>query len=117
MEEFPRFVFMDGGPIQRHGGTFSQALVENQEEMDAALKAGWFATLPEAIEGAKAEADANADPTREELEAKAKELGIEFSPRIGDVKLAERIQSALDAQAKQSPAPAEASADPAPQGA
>ncbi len=37
----------------------------------------------------------NAPPTRAELEAKAAELGIEFSPRIGDAKLAERIAAAL----------------------
>lgn len=37
----------------------------------------------------------NAPPTRAELEAKAAELGIEFSPNIGDKKLGERIAAAL----------------------
>ena len=93
--EFPRFVFRNGGPHQRPGGSYDHAPVESQEEFDAALKAGWFATLPEAINPPPAD---DAPPTRAELEAKAKELGIEFSPNIGDKKLAERIQAALDAQ-------------------
>ena len=93
--EFPRFVFRNGGPHQRPGGSYDHAPVESQEEFDAALKAGWFATLPEAINPPPAD---DAPPTRAELEAKAKELGIEFSPNIGDKKLGERIQAALDAQ-------------------
>lgn len=42
--------------------------------------------------------DDNAPPTRAELEAKANELGVEFSPRIGDAKLFERIEAALAAK-------------------
>ena len=105
--EFPRLVYKDHGPHQRAGGSYDHALVESQAEMDAALKAGWFATLPEAIEtkpvialpppALPPPAD-DEPPTRAELEAKAKELGIEFSPNIGDKKLAERIQAALEAQ-------------------
>ena len=106
MMEFPRFVFKDHGPHQRAGGSYDHALVESQAEFDAALKAGWFATLPEALEAKPVPpppvvvppppAD-DAPPTRAELEAKAKELNIEFSPNIGDKKLAERIQTVLDA--------------------
>ena len=105
--EFPRFVFKDHGPHQRAGGSYDHALVESQAEFDAALKAGWFATLPEALEAKPVPpppvvvppppAD-DAPPTRAELEVKAKELGIEFSPNIGDKKLLERIQAALEAQ-------------------
>ena len=99
--EFPRLVFRNNGPHQRAGGSYDHAPVENQADMDAALKAGWFATLPEAIEFKPPVATPPADdapPTRAELEAKAKELGIEFSPNIGDKKLGERIQAALDAR-------------------
>ena len=101
--EFPRFVFKDHGPHQRPGGSYDHALVESQSEMDAALKAGRFATLPEALEAKPVIAAPlppadDAPPTRAELEAKAKELGIEFSPNIGDKKLGERIQAALEAQ-------------------
>lgn len=102
MMEFPRFVFKNKGPLQRPGGSFDQHLVVSQSEMTAAVKAGWYATLPEAIEDkpVEEEHDDNSAPTRAELEAKAKDLGIEFSPKIGDAKLGERIQAALDAQAK-----------------
>ena len=105
--EFPRFVFKDHGPHQRPGGSYDHALVESQSEMDAALKAGWFATLPEALEvkavaapppTTESKSADDAPPTRAELEAKAKELHIEFSPNIGDKKLFERIQAALGAQ-------------------
>ena len=110
--EFPRLVYKNHGPHQRPGGSYDHAPVESQTEMDAALSAGWFATLPEAIEtkpvialpppalpppALPPPADGE-PPTRAELEAKAKELGIEFSPNIGDKKLGERIQAALDAQ-------------------
>jgi hypothetical protein len=35
-------------------------------------------------------------PTREELEAKAKQLGVSFNARTSDMKLAERIAAALE---------------------
>ena len=41
--------------------------------------------------------DDNAAPTREELEAKAKELGIRFDGRTGDKKLGQLIQDKLSA--------------------
>lgn len=111
--DFPRFVFKDKGPLQRQGGSYSETLVLNQSEMDAALLAGWFATLPEALEPheeprtgpgtevqATGDGDDDAPPTRAELEAKAHELGIEFSQRIGDKKLLERIEEAIKAKAQ-----------------
>lgn len=99
--DFPRWVFRSG----------ETKLAESLADYEQALQNGWFGTVGEATE-AKAivsevplsspeahEADAGeeAPPTREELEAKATELGIEFSPRIGDKKLAERITAALEA--------------------
>ena len=98
--EFPRLVFKNGGPHQRPGGFYDHTPVENEAEYEAALKAGWFGTMPEALAPPPVAALPPADdapPTRAELEAKAKELHIEFSPKIGDAKLAERIQAALDA--------------------
>ena len=41
--------------------------------------------------------DENAAPTRAELEAKAKELGIRFDGRTGDKKLGQLIQDRLSA--------------------
>ena len=98
--EFPRLVFKDKGPHQRPGGFYDHLAVESEAEYSAALKAGWYGTMPEALAPPPVPAppDDNAPPTRAELEAKAHELGIEFSPNIGDKKLGERIQAALDAK-------------------
>lgn len=91
---FPAFVFKNGGLLQRAGGSYSQLLVHDEDEHAAKLKEGWFATLPEAIEGVSSEDDA--PPTRAELEAKADEIGLKFDRRIGDKKLAALIQEALE---------------------
>lgn len=119
--EFPRLVYK--GPEQH-------ILVADEDAMNAALQAGWFATVPEALEaknaptggavpaeriaaklaepplqqeqqqGDQQEQDGNEDtppapPTRAELEAQAAELGVVFSPNLGDKKLAERIAAKL----------------------
>jgi len=66
----------------------------------------------------------NTQPTeREELEARATQLGIQFSPKIGDEKLRERVNEALNGQDPQGdgedsgdedgPAPAAKAAEPA----
>jgi len=106
-KDFPRWVFRPGE---------SNKLVKSQAEYEQALGSGWFSTIGEATEATATEATATevpltspeahepdageeAPPTREELEAKATELGIEFSPRIGDKKLAERIEAALNQEA------------------
>jgi len=95
---YPRFVFKNGGPLQRAGGSYGHLLVQDETEHAAAVKAGWFETLPEAIEG-KVESTVEPDdapPTRAELEAKATELGIKFDRRLGDKRLAELIREHLE---------------------
>lgn len=86
---FPRLVYR---------GPAVHMLVTDAAGFDAARAAGWFASVPEAAAGRHddelPEAD-DAPPTRAELEQKAHELGIEFSPNIGDKKLAERIAEKL----------------------
>jgi hypothetical protein len=120
------------------GGTYNFDSVQTQEELDAKLEAGWFASSIEAIEAAgdnaggfkkpkpkwaikpikkkkpakpldwreqvKAEPapapepdpiHEDAGPTREELEAKATELGIRFDGRTKDKKLGQLIQDRL----------------------
>jgi hypothetical protein len=103
MNDFPRMIYKTGGPEEIHGGRFHTLIVHGADELDAALAAGWFLSTPEAAEAAAPKAttmpDDNAPASRAELEQKATELGIEFSPRIGDVKLAERIEAALAAKA------------------
>lgn len=96
--EFPVLVFKDGGPCQRAGGYYDHKAIEDEAEYEIALLDGWFATLPEAIEGKKQEDVEDEDlsaPTREELEQKATELGIRFDGRTNDKKLAEKIEEAM----------------------
>ena len=102
MNEYPRMIYHAGGPEEIHGGRFSTLIVHNDDELAAALAEGWHlttkdASTPAPAAPAPAAPDDNAPPTRAELEAKATELGIEFSPRIGDAKLAERIAEKLKA--------------------
>jgi len=112
------------------GGTYRIVGINTQEEFDAKLSAGWFASSAEAITAAgdkatppkrvanwrlKAKAKKtkkrkpskplgwkqpvpvieDAPPTRAELEAKAKELGIRFDGRTRDKKLGQLIQDRL----------------------
>jgi hypothetical protein len=96
--DFPRMIYQAGGTEEIHGGRFSTLIVHDAGELDAALAGGWALTTAEALDATVPAAPVLADdaaPTRAELEAKAAELGIEFSPKIGDAKLAERIEAAL----------------------
>jgi len=107
--EFPRFVYKDKGPYERAGGTYDATMVEDESEYSAAITAGWLGNLQEAIDGPKVEQVVpsvkepapiepaeDAPPTRQELEAKATELGIKFDGRIGDKKLTALIAKALE---------------------
>lgn len=51
--EFPRLVYTSPGPDKCQGGTYGYELVKDKESHDAAIKAGFFDTVPEALEGAK----------------------------------------------------------------
>lgn len=100
MIEFPALVY-------RSASVYLQ--VHSQAEHAAALKDGWFATVPEAL-APRVESKTYADGTgatgtaplpdrspaeqRAELERQAAELGLQYSPLIGDAKLAERIAAA-----------------------
>ena len=100
MMEFPTLVYKDGGPHQRPGGTFDYKRIVNDDQLAAALADGWFLTLVEATQPAAVDPevllDDDAPPTREELEAKARELGIKFDGRTSDKALAAKIQSTLE---------------------
>ncbi|MBQ5963148.1 hypothetical protein [Massilia sp. ZL223] len=99
-------LYVAPGPHEIHGGRFDYIIV-NDDEIEQHLADGWHLTTTEAKaahdeEQARAAAAAAGDgpsdgapATRAELEAKATELGIEFSPNIGDKKLGERIAAAL----------------------
>lgn len=111
--DFPGLVFRcPGAHIGPGRSTYDYAGVKTQEQLDAKLAEGWFATLGEAVEASFPKAPPVAPPvvrkaqeepipsddeppTRSELEEKARELGIKFDGRTPDRKLAKSIAEAL----------------------
>ncbi len=89
-------VYKDGGPHQRAGGSYDYRLAVTEQVFLDAINSGWFASLPEAIDGSQL-IHPDAPPTRNELELKASELGIDFDGRTSDKKLAAKIEEALGA--------------------
>lgn len=53
MKEYPRYVFTAPGPVGCQGGSYGSELVQDAKEHDAALEAGFFDSIPEALEAAK----------------------------------------------------------------
>lgn len=109
MTDFPTIMYRVPGPHKKpRGGTYRTTGAADKAEFDALLKKGWFPSYEEAaagkianeiIKAAEAFEDAVdevSDPTRDELETKAKELGVSFNSRTSDKKLAERIEAALE---------------------
>lgn len=109
MTDFPTIMYRVPGPHKKpRGGTYKTTGAADKAEFDELLKKGWFPSYEEAaagkiagkiIEAAEAFEDAVDEvsaPTRDELETKAKELGVSFNGRTSDKKLAERIAEALE---------------------
>ena len=109
MTDFPTIMYRVPGPHRKpRGGFYAYKGAADKAEFDALLKKGWFPSYEEAvagkiagkiIEAAEAFEDAIDEvsaPTRDELESKAKELGVSFNSRTSDKKLAERIAEALE---------------------
>ena len=109
MTDFPTILYKTPGPHKKpRGGTYKTTGAADKAEFDELLKKGWFPSYEEAaagkiagkiIEAAEALEDAVDEvsaPTRDELETKAKELGVSFNARTSDKKLAERIAEALE---------------------
>jgi hypothetical protein len=100
--DFPAIVYRTPGPHKKpRGKTYAFRSAEDQESFDALIAKGWFASYDEAV-GSKLPTkvveepiDEESGPTRDELEAKATELGISYDGRTSDKKLAERIAEAL----------------------
>ena len=111
------------------GTTYDSRGVADQDELAAHLEQGWHSTLAQAAAAflnppvpvleASAEpvvgeivtpAD-DAPPTREEMEAKARELGVKFDGRTSDARLLAKIDDALGAAPAPTPTPDPASAD------
>lgn len=107
--DFPTIMYRVPGPHKKpRGGTYAYRGAEDKAAFDALIAKGWFPSYEEAVAGKRAgeiikaaEAfddaiDDVSDPTRDELEHKAKELGVSFNGRTSDKKLAERIAKALE---------------------
>ena len=99
-DQFPTLVYKGEGQHSRAGGTYDYTAANDQEELAAKLAAGWFTTLPEAIDAhdkpvEAAKSDDTAPPTRKELEAKAKELNVKFDKKTTDAELGAAITAAL----------------------
>ena len=107
---FPAPLYRTPGPYRKGRGlkTYRVAGAKDQAQYDAMIARGWFPSYEEAVAGKLADAiieaaeafdealDEVSDPTREELEQKAEELGVSFNKRTSDKKLAERIAAALE---------------------
>jgi len=92
---FPRLVYKAAD---------NHVLAEDQGQYDALIKDGWFGSVPEALAKTKAQpakatapTAKEAPPTRAELEAKAKELGIKFTKNTADADLLQLITDKLAA--------------------
>ena len=108
MTDFPTILYRTPGPHKKpRGKTYAFISAADQEAFDALIAKGWSASYEEAVSKldkkpkAKAvekaaEIDEVSAPTREELEAKAKELGVSFNARTSDITLSDRITAALE---------------------
>ncbi len=104
---FPTIVYKDGGPHQRPGGTYSYVGAQDNAAFDRLIGEGWFPSLTEALAGkvvaepgsgreSKPEIEEdNSPPTREEIEKKAKELGIKVHHKHTDQTLLGKIKEKL----------------------
>lgn len=90
--KFPTLMYRVPGPFRRPGGlTFNTIGASDAEEFARLLGNGWHPSLDAAL-GLE---DHDMPPTREEMEAKAKQLGISFNKRTNDKTLLRRIEEAL----------------------
>ena len=104
MSDFPTMVYRTPGLHRASGGlTFDYRGIDDAGALKDALADGWRLSLHEAIAGVEAVAiiaevveameaiDDVSPATRDELEQKARELGIGFNARTTDKVLAQRI--------------------------
>lgn len=88
--ELPRFVCKFGGSWALESGNFTVRSVHSHEELQESLADGWHLDQYAARDASSAPA-APSEPTRAELEEKARALGIKFDGRTSDKKLAAMI--------------------------
>jgi hypothetical protein len=104
--EFPRMVYRIGTQQALESGRYDVKVI-TADALDQAIDDGWHLDqyaakaagekpVSQAPEGASPNPFDTDPPTREELETKARELGLKFDGRTGDKKLAAMIAVALD---------------------
>lgn len=106
MNNFPMIMYKCPGPFKKpRGGFYNICSVLDESQYLSKLSDGWFPSYAEARNG-KLESQSDLDnesdidqyspPTRDELESKAKALGIIFDGRTSDKKLLARISEILE---------------------
>lgn len=96
MSDFPRMIYQMGEKFTLPNGSFDYEIVQDQDALDVMLANGWYLTTCEAKAASEKPAEPIEKPlTREEIEAKASALGIQFDGRTSDAKLLAKIDVAL----------------------
>lgn len=103
--EFPVFVYRcPGANFGPTGTTYSSVVAEDSKELEKLLADGWSESLVKAVDAFlnpskfvddSTESVDDSPVTREELELKARELGIKFDGRTTDALLLKRIEEAI----------------------
>lgn len=85
-------IFRCPGPKEWEGISYDSRLIDGDE-----IPQGWYETILDAQKAAAHPADINdsGEVTREEMEQKAKELGLKFDGRTSNRKLLTMIEEAL----------------------
>lgn len=105
MDDYPKYVYRKAAGKREDRSAFDTLLVASDDELVSALKNGWHHDVisalapqdqPAAIpDDLSVVADDDLPPTRDELETKARELGLKFDGRTSDRKLSAMIDEAL----------------------
>ena len=91
-------LYKGNGETKLHGVMVDYITVD-EEDVESNLEDGYFKTPIEADKAIKDDTDDDIEtkaPTREEMEIKAKELGIKFPANIKDSTLLSKINEKLD---------------------
>lgn len=108
MSDFPTILYRCPGPNPGNRYTYGTRPANNLQEFDAAVSDGWHPTLPGAVTAWQSppaqvpppipdpEPVDDSAPTRAEIEAKARELGIRFDGRSANATLLRKIEEALN---------------------
>jgi hypothetical protein len=93
---FPTLMYRTPGPRKGpNGSTYAYVGVQDKDQFAERLAQGWHPTIVAALGLADEAIDETSPPTRDELEAKARELGVSFNKRTSDAVLLRRIEEAI----------------------